>query len=119
MRRHPVARRRQCVDELTTATVKLTVKPGSKCPGWDRIDGDWVVRVRERAIDGAANEACVRALADALGLATAQVALVRGHRARVKTFAVGVLDDAQIRERLGAIAAETGYVRRSHSRPPS
>jgi len=67
-----------------------------------------VLRVRERAIDGAANDACVRALAAALGIATAHVALVRGHRARVKTFAVGVMDEGRIRERLGRIAAETG-----------
>jgi len=108
MRWHPVARRRQRADELTTANVRLTVKPGSRRPGWDRIDGDWVLRVRERAIEGAANDACVRALAEALGLAPAQVALVRGHRARIKTFAVRGLDDGQIRELLGRIAAENG-----------
>ncbi len=59
-----------------------------------------VIRVRERAIEGAANAACVRALAEALGVAPTRVQLVRGHRARVKSFAVDGLDEATVKKRL-------------------
>lgn len=59
-----------------------------------------MLRVRERAIEGAANDACVKAVAEALGLASSQVALLRGHRGRIKTFAVTALDEREIGERL-------------------
>jgi len=50
--------------------------------------GTIVVRVRERAIDGAANAACIRALATAYGVAPSAVELVRGARSRQKRFAI-------------------------------
>jgi len=61
-----------------------------------------VLRVRERAVEGAANDACVKAVAEALGLAPSQVELLRGHRGRIKTFAVNALDGREIAERLQA-----------------
>ena len=42
------------------------------------------VYVRERAVDGAANEAIVAALAAHYGVARRDVTLVRGHAARLK-----------------------------------
>jgi len=59
-----------------------------------------VLRVRERAVEGAANDACVRAVAEALAVAPSRVALVRGHRGRIKTFAVDALDAGQIADHL-------------------
>src|SRR5438445_12124345 len=65
------------------------VKPGARAPGiFSGPDGTIVVRVRERAVEGHATEAARNALARALGLPKASVALVRGARSRVKTFAV-------------------------------
>ena len=61
-----------------------------------------MLRVRERAVEGAANDACVKAVAEALGLAPSQVELLRGHRGRIKTFAVNALDGPEIAERLQA-----------------
>lgn len=81
------------------ATITLAVKPGSKRPGLAREGEMWLLRVRERAVDGAANDACVRALASALDLPPSSVELVRGHRGRIKTFAVALGQDA-IAERL-------------------
>ncbi len=68
--------------------IDVTCHPGSKRPGIVEADGALVVRVRERAIDGAANEACVRALAAAYGVAPSAVRLVRGIRSRRKRFAI-------------------------------
>jgi len=61
-----------------------------------------VLRVRERAIEGAANDACVKAVAEALAIAPSQVELIRGRRGRIKTFAVNALDERGIAERLQA-----------------
>jgi uncharacterized protein YggU (UPF0235/DUF167 family) len=70
--------------------IEVTVKTGSKRPGIDVSSTGIVLRVRERAIEGAANEACVRALAEHFDVATSRVELLRGARARRKLFEVDV-----------------------------
>ncbi len=47
-----------------------------------------VIYVRERAVDGAANEGVVRAVADHLGVAPRRVTIVRGHTSRRKRLEV-------------------------------
>jgi uncharacterized protein YggU (UPF0235/DUF167 family) len=51
-------------------------------------DGDLIVRVRERAVDGAATEAVVRALADAFNVHARTVSVVRGLTSRNKTLEI-------------------------------
>ncbi|MGC2361420.1 MAG: DUF167 domain-containing protein [Candidatus Cybelea sp.] len=68
--------------------IDVVVKPGSRKPGLSSEDGALVLRVRERAIEGAANDACLRALAQAYGVAPSAVSLVRGLRSRHKRFAI-------------------------------
>jgi uncharacterized protein len=68
--------------------IDVLVKPGSKRPGLLRVEGLLVIRVRERAIEGAANEACIRALAAAYGVTPSAVSLLRGARSRRKRFAI-------------------------------
>jgi uncharacterized protein YggU (UPF0235/DUF167 family) len=46
--------------------------------------GGLVVKVRERAVDGAANEAVLVAVADAFGVRAQSVELLRGRRERTK-----------------------------------
>ncbi len=85
-------------------TVRLAVRltPGA---GVDRIDGavDGTLRARvaARPVDGAANEALLRLLADALGVARRQVTLRTGGRGRVKVVEVEGVDGARIRSRGG------------------
>jgi uncharacterized protein YggU (UPF0235/DUF167 family) len=76
--------------------VSVTVKPGAKCPGIGVAGETIVVRVRERAIDGAANAACIRALAEALGIAPSSVEILRGHTNRQKLIAVTGLSADQV-----------------------
>jgi uncharacterized protein len=64
------------------------VKPGSKHPGLASENGVLVLRVRERPVDGAANAACVRALAQAYQVPPSAVELVSGARNRAKRFAI-------------------------------
>lgn len=68
--------------------IDVFVKPGSKKPGITREDGRVVLRVRERAIDGAANAACLLALAKEYGVPLSRVELVAGSRSRQKRFAI-------------------------------
>ena len=67
----------------------MRVKPGSrKGPLVETTDEGLVVYVRERAIDGAANEGVVRTLAAHFGVAPSRVRVLRGHTARIKRVEV-------------------------------
>ena len=65
--------------------VVVRVRPGaSRTAVGGSHDGALVVAVTARAVDGAATEAALRALAAALGLRRSQVRLVSGATARTK-----------------------------------
>jgi len=87
--------------------VKLT--PGAaqdRLDGWDSDpEGRSVlkVRVRARPIEGKANEALVRLVADALGVPRSAVSLVQGDRSRIKRLEVDGLGDDEVRQRLTAL----------------
>ena len=81
----------------TMAEVRITVRarPGSSR---SRVGGTYgdppqlVVAVNAPPVDGAANDAVLAALADALGLRPRQVTIVGGHTARTKVVAIDVPD---------------------------
>ncbi len=65
--------------------VTVHVKPGAKRPGIEAgEDGSLTVRVAARAVEGAANEAVERALAEHYGVSRSHVTIARGHAARTK-----------------------------------
>lgn len=70
--------------------MRVRVKPGSrKGPLVERgPDGMLTVYVRERAVDGAANEGVVQALAEHFGVAWRDVRIAAGATARVKTVEI-------------------------------
>lgn len=83
----------------------VRVRPGASRTRVGGTHGDrLVVAVTARAVDGAATEAALRAVADALGLRPRQVSLVTGATSRDKLLD---LDDAAMtpdaRARLGAL----------------
>lgn len=77
----------------TSRDLRVHVKPGSRkgplveacAPG---SDADLVVFVRERAIDGKANAAVERTVAEHLGVPKSRARIVRGHAARIKVVRV-------------------------------
>lgn len=77
--------------------ITVRVKPGSRkgpliepaVPSDDRPES-LTVFVRERAVDGRANEAVVAVLAGHFGVSRGRVELVRGHTSRIKTLRVDV-----------------------------
>lgn len=70
--------------------VSVRVKPGSaKGPLVEQgPDGELVVYVRERAVDGAANAAVERVVAAHFGVSPSRVAIRRGRSSRHKTLEV-------------------------------
>lgn len=69
---------------------RIHVKPGSKKGPLVESDADGLltVFVRERAVDGAANDGVVALLAAHFGVRKGDVRIVNGHGARVKTVEV-------------------------------
>ncbi|OBF22225.1 DUF167 domain-containing protein [Mycobacterium sp. ACS4331] len=70
--------------------VVARVKPGSrKGPLIESgPEGELIVYVRERAVDGKANTAVIRALAAHFGVAPSRVELVSGPASRLKRFRI-------------------------------
>jgi uncharacterized protein (TIGR00251 family) len=87
---------------METVVLDVVVKPGSKKPGISSEDGALVVRVRERAIEGAANAAVSRALAEAYGVSQSAVELVAGTRSRHKRFSIALPQSPKGRRSSGA-----------------
>lgn len=91
--------------------VAVRVKPGSSRT---RVGGSYqgrhgcalVVAVNAPPVDGRANQAVRRALADALGVRVAAVSLRAGAASRDKLFEVEGADD-QLMERLRGLRNET------------
>jgi uncharacterized protein len=79
------------------------VSPGSGVSTIVGRQGDaWKVRVAAAPERGAANDAVVRLLADALSVRRADVTLVSGHGARDKIVELAGLTPAQIESRLAS-----------------
>jgi uncharacterized protein YggU (UPF0235/DUF167 family) len=77
------------VKERATVRVTIRVRPGASrtAVGGDH-DGALVVAVGERAVDGRATEAVLRAVAEALGVRRRQVSLITGATSRTKVIAI-------------------------------
>jgi len=89
---------------MSRLAVKLT--PGASA---DRIDGWDVdaggrpvlkVRVRARPVEGEANEALVKFLAKALGVAKSAVSVQRGGQSRTKILEIASLSEDEVKSRL-------------------
>ncbi len=70
--------------------VVVRVKPGSKKGPLVEVgdDGALIVYVPERAVDGKANEAVTKLLAEHLGVPRSRVELISGATARLKRFRI-------------------------------
>ncbi len=88
-------------DTAQGLTLRVRVQPRASrnALGGER-EGALVVRLTAPPVDGRANEALVRILADALGVAPSAVRLVRGDSGRDKLVAIGGIDAATARARL-------------------
>ena len=71
--------------------ISVRVKPGSKKGPLieSAPDGLLTIFVRERAVDGRANEAVIGLLAEHLGVPRSHIELVGGATARVKRLRIG------------------------------
>jgi uncharacterized protein (TIGR00251 family) len=65
--------------------IKVRVKPNSRTSGIEKqADGSYLVRVNASPVEGKANEAVVKLLADFFGRPRSAIEIVRGFKARDK-----------------------------------
>jgi len=74
--------------------------PNARADRVELVDDVVRVWVRAPAVDGRANAAIERVLAEALGLRPRQVQIVRGHASRHKVFELDLADLEEVRRRL-------------------
>jgi uncharacterized protein (TIGR00251 family) len=83
-------------DKAATATLSIRIQPrASKNEVILREDGGIKIRLTAPPVDGAANEALVRFLADTFSVPKSQVEIVSGHTSRdkiVRINGVGAVD---------------------------
>ena len=83
----------------------VRVQPRASRSGVDSVIGDALkVRVHAPPVDGAANQAVIEALADALGVPKRAVTIVSGESGRSKVVDVAGLSAAEMRTRLSALS---------------
>jgi uncharacterized protein (TIGR00251 family) len=88
------------------ANLPVRLTPGAsaeRIDGWD-VDAEGrpvlKVRVRARPVEGEANEALIKLLAKALGVAKSAVVLQRGGQSRTKMVGVEGLSEPELKARL-------------------
>jgi hypothetical protein len=85
--------------------LRLRVSPGSTRPGVaGRLGSAWKVRVTAPAEGGRANEAVLRLVADAVGLARRDVSLVSGRGGREKIVELSGIERLEAERRLDQAA---------------
>ena len=69
--------------------ITVTVKPGSKKgPLVEEVDGNYLIYVAERAVDGKANEALIKILAEHLNLKPKNLTLEAGFTSKIKRIRI-------------------------------
>ncbi len=69
-------------------TLNVFVKPGSKTDSVEKVGEEFVVRTKARAVDGKANEAVVKLVAEYLGIPKTRVSIKRGLASRRKLIEI-------------------------------
>ena len=96
--------------EMPDLLLKLHVTPrGSKneITGWR--DDVLCIKITAPPVDGAANSAIIKFIADALGVRKSQVELVSGEKSREKTLKIIRLSEVDLKNRLIAHRQRNSY----------
>jgi uncharacterized protein len=88
----------------TDVLLPVAVQPRASCNAVAGLHGGALkLQLTAPPVEGAANEACLRFLADLLGLSRARLSIVKGTKARHKLIRIADLSVGEIRDRLNGI----------------
>ena len=89
-----------------TLTLQLHVQPGAKHTRWQGLYGEeWLsLRLAAPPVDGKANQAAIKFVAQSLNLPPSAVTLVRGQTARRKTLVVQGVSAQQVAQWLQSLS---------------
>lgn len=93
---------------MAETLLKLHVTPrGSRneISGWR--DDTLCVKITAPPVEGAANTAILKFIADSLGIRKSQIELVSGEKSREKTLRITGVSDAEMRALIGKLEAKT------------
>ena len=91
-------------ETATGAAFRVRVVPRAARSGIAGIQDDALrLRITAPPVEGKANEACIRLLADVLGVKRGQVTIIAGHASRTKTVAVTGVPTARLISRIAAL----------------
>jgi len=80
-----------------SATLSVRIQPRSSKNGVTRMeDGTLKIRLTAPPVDGAANEALVKFLSEALSVSKSQVEIVTGHTSREKRVKISGMSEADV-----------------------
>jgi len=80
-----------------SATLSVRIQPRSSKNGVTRMeDGSLKIRLTAPPVDGAANEALVKFLSEALSISKSQVEIVTGHTSREKRVKISGMSEADV-----------------------
>ena len=96
------------IQQRSDVLLELTVQPRASRTELVARPGGLVLRVTAPPVERAANEACLRFLADCLGLSRSRITLIRGGSARRKLFRVEAGQASTIAARLESQARRSG-----------
>ncbi len=70
--------------------IEIKVKPRAKKTAVEKqLDGSFIVRVKEPATEGKANEAVIEAIAEYFSVPKSQIKIIRGNSNRKKLIEIG------------------------------
>ena len=95
MKGRPNSRKQKQTD--VSATLSVRIQPRSSKNGVTRMeDGTLKIRLTAPPVDGAANEALVKFLSEALSVSKSQVEIVTGHTSREKRVKISGMSEADV-----------------------
>lgn len=69
--------------------ISVKIKPNSKESGVVVApNNEYILRVKEKAIDGRANAAAIKLLSEYLGISKSRISIIKGHTARNKVIKI-------------------------------
>lgn len=67
--------------------ISIKVKPNSKESSVEiAANNEYILRVKEKAVDGRANAAAIKLLSEYLGIPKSRISIIKGHTARNKVI---------------------------------